>query len=83
MRALSVRHTVVPSDARDDFRTRAREARAHYVGAGCRYWVYEEDALPGAYVEFFEASDKETLVRAHHGTSQPPSRLYVEVDLTT
>ncbi len=82
MRALSMRHTVVPASEREAFRTRARAARAHYTGAGCRYWVYEEDQLSDGYVEFFEAADKETLVRAHGATSQPPSRLYLEVDLT-
>ena len=77
-----MRHTVVPSADRAAFRERAREARTHYTGAGCRYWLYEEDNLPGAYVEFFEGSDKETLAQAHRSTKQPPSRLYVEVDLT-
>ena len=82
MRALSMRHTAVPSGDRDAFRTRAREASSYYAGAGCRYWVYEDGELPGAFVEFFEAPDKDALTRAHGGTKQPPSRLYVEVDLT-
>ena len=82
MRAVSMRHTVVPSGDRDAFRTRSREARTHYTSAGCRYWVYEEDDLHGAYVEFFEAPDKETLEKAHLTAKQPPSRLYIEVDLT-
>lgn len=82
MRALAMRHTAVPTGERDAFRTRARAARLHYTGAGCRYWMYEEAELPGVYVEFFEAPDKDTLVRAHSTTKQPPSRVYVEVDLT-
>jgi len=82
MRAVSMRHTVAPAGDRNAFLARARETQMHYTGAGCRYWLYEEDDLPGAYVEFFEASDKATLERAHKSTKQPPSRLYVEVDLT-
>jgi hypothetical protein len=77
-----MRHTVVPSGDREAFRKRALASQAHYTGAGCRYWLYEEDDLPGAFVEFFEASDKETLARAHGTSTQSPSRLYVEVDLT-
>ena len=84
-RAVSMRHTVVPSADREGFRARAREARAHYSGAGCRYWLYEEDQLPGAYVEFFEASDLGTLQRAHRsalGAGHQSSRIYLEVELT-
>lgn len=77
-----MRHTVVTGSDRDAFRTRARDTRAHYSAAGCHYWVYEEDGLQGAYVEFFEGPDAETLTRAHRGATQPPSRLYIEVDLT-
>ena len=77
-----MRHTTVPTSERDAFRKHARETRTHYTDAGCRYWMYEEADLPGAYVEFFESSDKEALVRAHATAAQPAPRLYVEVDLT-
>jgi hypothetical protein len=83
-RAISMRHTIVPSAEREEFRIKSRDTRDHYTGAGCRYWLYEEDALPGAYVEFYEASDRETLVKAHESRpeqAQLASRLYVEVDL--
>ncbi len=82
MRALSMRHTVVPSAERSAFRARAREAKSHYKDAGCNYWLFEESDLPGAYVEFFEGPDKDMLEKAHSSTKYPPSRLYVEVDLT-
>ena len=84
-RAISMRHTIVPSGDRDAFRLRAGETRAHYVGAGCRYWLYEEDVLPGAYVEFYEAADKATLAKAHQARpdqAHPGARLYVEVELS-
>jgi hypothetical protein len=82
MRALAMRHTAVPTGEREAFRKRADAARSHYAQAGCKYWVFEDDELPGAYVEFFEAPDKATLVRAHSTSKHAPSRLYVEVDLT-
>jgi hypothetical protein len=84
-RAVSMRHTVVPTGNRDEFRAKATATRSHYTGAGCRYWLYEEDQLPGAYVEFFEASDQETLERAHRSAQGGPhasARVYVEVELT-
>ena len=80
-----MRHTIVPASDRAEFRERAARVRAHYTGAGCSYWLFEESSLPGAYVEFFEASDAETLRRAHHAGPEPAiesARMYVEVDLS-
>ena len=82
MRALSMRHTVVPTAEREAFRSRTRDVRAHYKNAGCNYWLFEEGDLPGAYVEFFEGPDKGTLEKAHSTNKHPPSRVYVEIDLT-
>ena len=84
-RAISMRHTVVPSSERDGFRARARRSSSHYASKGCHYWLFEEQSLPGAYVEFFESSDRDTLVRAHRDAPEPvleSARLYVEVELT-
>lgn len=84
-RAISMRHTVAPSADRDEFRERARQSRAHYTGAGCQYWLFEEPALPGAFIEFFEASDPDTLQRAHRTAPEPiadSARMYIEVELT-
>lgn len=80
-----MRHTVVPSGDKKEFRDRARESRAHYSRAGCQYWLFEEAGLPGAYVEFFEGPDRETLLRAHQTAPRPvmeSARMYVEVDLS-
>jgi len=85
MRAVSMRHTVVPSAEREAFHRQATASRAHYSSSGCRYWLYQEDGLPGAYVEFFEAPDKETLQRAQRAAgpaATTTSRLYIEVELT-
>jgi hypothetical protein len=84
-RAISIRHTVVPVGDKAEFRARARQSRDHYVGHGCHYWLFEESRLPGAYVEFFEAKDRETLVRAHGDapiSGLESGRLYTEVELS-
>ena len=84
-RAISMRQTVVPAADRDEFLERASRSRAQYSGRGCRYWLFEEATLPGAYVEFFEATDRPTLLAAHSDAPQsiPDSaRMYVEVELT-
>lgn len=84
-RAISMRHTVVPAAERNKFRERARRALAHYSGNGCHYWLFEEASLPGAYVEFCEANDRDTLLRAHREAPRPvleSARMYVEVELT-
>ena len=80
-----MRHTVVPAGERSEFRERARQSHAHYTGRACHYWLFEESQMPGAYVEFFEAKDRETLVKAHGDAPIPvleSARLYVEVELT-
>jgi hypothetical protein len=84
-RAISIRHTIVPSNDRDEFRVRAGKSHAHYSRAGCHYWLFEEAGLPGAYVEFFEAPDPDTLQRAHRSAPVAivdSARMYVEVDLS-
>ena len=84
-RALSMRHTIVPSGGREEFREKASRSRAHYSAAGCHYWLYEEAGLPGAYVEFFEAPDSETLLRAHRAAPDPiveSAPMYVETELS-
>jgi hypothetical protein len=81
-----MRHSIVPTSDRDDFRERARRSLTHYSSAGCHYWLFEEASLPGAYVEFFEATDPDTLVRAHRGAPdsfvESGGRMYVEVKLS-
>ena len=84
-RAMSFRPIIVPLAERDEFRDRARLAQSHYAGKGCHYWLFEEASLPGAYVEFFEAKDREALLAAHRDAPQPvleSARMYVEVELT-
>ncbi len=84
-RALTIQRTLVVPNERERFAERIERKKAYYAQAGCRYWVFEEAALPGAFLEFFEAGDPVTLSRAH--ASAPESvldagRIYIEVDLS-
>ena len=48
-------------------------------------WVFEEASLPGAFIEFIEASDVQTLTAAQAsapGTILDPNRIYREVELS-
>ncbi|MBA4071577.1 MAG: hypothetical protein C0497_07040 [Gemmatimonas sp.] len=84
-RALSMQRTVVPPDDRAKFLERVSARAAHYTDAGCQYWLFEEAALPGAFIEFTEARDAATLKEAHASATEPPidpARIYAQVDLS-
>ncbi|HTR79400.1 MAG TPA: hypothetical protein VMH39_14885 [Gemmatimonadaceae bacterium] len=58
--------------------------RAHYTHANCKFWVFEEVELPGAFIEFFEAADLQTLAKAHAAAPDgvlDAARVYAEVEL--
>jgi len=64
-----------------------RERRDYYAQRQCRYWVFEEAGLKGAFLEFVEAADRATLAKAQAGAPPAdrvldPNRVYVEVELT-
>ncbi len=83
-RVLSLRHTVVTPAHRNVFHDRAGRLRAHYAGRRCRYWLFEDETQPGAYVEFFEAGDRRVLENAHASApdaGDTPKRTYVEIEL--
>ncbi len=83
-RALSIQRTLVTPNDRDKFADRVQRKQAHYAQEGCKYWVFEETGLPGAFLEFFEAPDARTLVRAHASSPErvlDPARIYHEVEL--
>ena len=57
-RCLTIQRTLVTPPDRDEVRrAAAAQARDYYAQAGCRFWVFEEAGLPGAFLEFFEAPD--------------------------
>ena len=66
------------------FAEKLKRNREYYAAANCRYWVFEEASLPGAFLEFCEAPDHQTLARAHASAPEPmldPARIYHEVEL--
>jgi hypothetical protein len=84
-RALTIQRTLVTPPERARFHARLKTKREYYARANCRFWAFEEAGLPGAFLEFFEAADPETLARAHAGAPEPvldPNRVYVEVEFS-
>jgi hypothetical protein len=82
-RALTIQRTLVTPPERERFHERLRRKKAYYASANCKFWAFEEAGLPGAFLEFFEAVDAETLARAHEGAPDPvldPNRVYTEVE---
>ena len=83
-RSLTVKRTVVPKSGRAEYLARLKERQAYYEKAGCRLWVCEETGLPGAFIEFTEASSPQILAKAHAAGPEPPldaHRIYEEVKL--
>jgi hypothetical protein len=83
-RALTVQRTLVTPQDRKKFAEKLKRNREYYAQANCRYWVFEEASLPGAFLEFCEAPDHQTLARAHASAPEPmldPARIYHEVEL--
>lgn len=83
-RVLTIQRTLVTPPDRGKFAVRLQQKRAYYAQAGCRYWVFEETSLPGAFLEFFEAPDADTLSKAHAAAPErvlDPARVYHEVEL--
>ena len=83
-RALTIQRTLVTPPDRERFHERLKKKQAYYAKANVRFWAFEEAGLPGAFLEFFEASDPETLARAHASAPEPvldPNRVYTEVEL--
>lgn len=83
-RVLTIQRTLVTPNERDRFHQKLRRKQEHYAKANCRFWAFEEAGLPGAFLEFFEAGDAQTLARAHASAPEPvldPNRVYSEVEL--
>ena len=83
-RALTLQRTLVPRADREKYFERVRRKRDHYRAAKCRFWVFEEASLPGAFIEFFEADDPEILARAHAGAPErviDAGRVYTQTEI--
>jgi hypothetical protein len=84
-RALSIKRSIVPLSERAKYLERLKTRKEHYQRANCEFWVFEEAALTGAFIEFVEASDAATLEAAHTAAPEPvldPARIYTEVELS-
>lgn len=84
-RALTIHRIVVPPADRAKYFERLHAKQAHYTAAGCRFWAFEEDNLPGAFVEFCEAESVASLKAAHAGAPErvhDPARIYTQVELS-
>ena len=84
-RHLTMQRTIVPQNERKKYLERLRLKRDYFARADCRFWVFEEASLPGAFIEFIEASDVQTLTAAQAsapGTILDPNRIYREVELS-
>jgi hypothetical protein len=79
-----MKRTIVPLPERGRYLERLQKRKAYYVSAQCKFWVFEEVALNGAFIEFTEAADRDTL---HAAISEAPdrvldaNRIYQEVTL--
>ena len=83
-RALTLQRTVVPAGERKKFLAKMQARHAYYAGAKCQHWVFEEADLPGAFIEFIEAPDGETLAGVLAAAPDPVvdrGRIYTEVEL--
>jgi hypothetical protein len=84
-RLLTMQRTIVPQSERKKYFERLRQKRDYFTRAECRFWAFEEASLPGAFIEFIEASDLQTLMDAQAGapgTILDPNRIYREVELS-
>lgn len=83
-RHLTIQRSTVPIGEREKYFERLVARKKHYEMSGCRFWVFEEAGLPGAFIEFTESPDESALAKAH-ATSPTrvfdPTRVYKEVEL--
>jgi len=83
-RSLTLQRSIVPLHQRKDYIKRLPERRDYYARANCRFSVFEEVGLPGAFIEFAEAADPATLAAAHSaapGAMGEAARIYQEVEI--
>lgn len=83
-RLLTIHRAIVTLSERQRYLEKLRMRKAHYVAAGCDFWVFEEVGLPGAFIEFTEAGEPQKLGDAHESAPDrvlDAARIYKEVEL--
>ena len=63
-RSLTIQRSIVPLSDRKKYMHKLRARKAYYTSAKCRFWVFEETDLAGAFIEFIEAEDPALLAKA-------------------
>jgi hypothetical protein len=85
-RRLTIQRTTVPNSEREKYFERLKAAKAHYESANCRFWVFEESALRGAFVEFNRSGRRDRFGECT-GNSAPQDfrsgRIYHELEIGT
>ncbi len=80
-----MKRTIVPLPERARYMERLCKRKAYYASAGCNFWVFEEAALNGAFIEFTEAPNRDTLQAALAAATDQvldANRIYQEIPLT-
>lgn len=81
---MTIHRAIVTVSERQRYLEKLRARKAHYAAAGCNFWVFEEVGLPGAFIEFTEATESQKLAEAHKAALDPildAGRIYKEVEL--
>lgn len=84
-RALVMKRTIVTLPDRARYMEKLIKRKSYYASAGCNFWVFEEAALNGAFIEFTEAPDRDTLQNALANATDrvlDSNRIYQEISLS-
>ena len=81
-RALTFAWHTFPPEGRDAVAALWRQRRDQLAADGCRYWVFRSTTDEGAFLEFTEGSDEQTLVAARQRAGLPTAGVYTELELS-
>lgn len=83
-RALTMERSKVARHERDAYFAGLRDRRDRLRAAECNFWVYEDPAEPGLFVEFIEARNADTLAAARAAVleSRGTAPILTEVELS-
>lgn len=83
-RTLTIQRSTVTAGDRSAYLKGLAERKTQYSRANCRFWVFEEIGLPGAFVEFTECDTEAGLRAAHESISElvTAPRIYQEVEIS-
>ncbi len=83
-RVLTIERTAIPSSGRQRYLAALRTKAAHFRASDCRFWVFEDSEVRGAFVEFAEGTDEQALGMAYYtmpDSLRCPIPLYHQVEL--